>query len=92
MNRTFSQNQFACRTHASLKQMPTVGGPISASYYNVRMHLQLSVPKGDVANERKRFRLLVENAGWVVLFRLPVEPNPASRKKERRWLWSCFPL
>ncbi len=51
MNRTLGQNQFACRTHASLKEVPTVGSPVRASYYHVCMHLRLSVPEGDVANE-----------------------------------------
>ena len=73
MNRTLGQNQFAFRTHASLKEVPTVGGPVRASYYQVRMHLRLSVREGDVANKRKQFHLFVENAGWIVLFRLPVE-------------------
>ena len=27
------------------------------------------------ANKRKHFHLFVENAGWIVLFRLPVEPT-----------------
>jgi hypothetical protein len=35
---------------------------------------RLSVPEGDVAYERKQLHLFVENAGWIVLFRLPVEP------------------
>jgi hypothetical protein len=74
MNRTLGQNQFACRTHASLKKVPTVGGSIRSSYYHVGMRLRLSVPEGDVANKRKQFHLFVENAGWIVLFRLPVEP------------------
>ena len=52
-----------------------MGGPVGASYYHVRMHLRLSVPEGDVANKRKQFHLFVENAGWIVLFRLPVEPT-----------------
>jgi hypothetical protein len=52
-----------------------VGGSIRASYYHVGMHLRLSVPEGDVANKRKQFRLFVENADWIVLFRLPVEPT-----------------
>ena len=81
MNRTFGQNQFACRTHASLKKVPTVGGPVGASYYHVRMHLRLSVPEGDVANKRKQFHLFVENAGWIVLFRLPVEPTQLRVRK-----------
>jgi hypothetical protein len=52
-----------------------VGGPVRASHYHVSMHLRLSVSEGDVANERKQFHLFVENAGWIVLFRLPVEPT-----------------
>ena len=63
MSRTLGQNQFACRTHASLKEVPTVGSPVGASYYRVRMHLRFSVLEGDVANERKQFHLFVENAG-----------------------------
>jgi hypothetical protein len=55
MNRTLGQNQFACRTHASLKEVPTAGGPVRASYYHVRMHLRLSDREGDVANKRKQF-------------------------------------
>jgi len=51
MNRTFGQNQFACRAHVSLKEVPTVGGPVRSSNYHVRVHLRLSVPEGDVANE-----------------------------------------
>src|SRR5271166_4108230 len=69
-----SDCQFACRTHASLKKVPAVGGSIGASYYHVGMYLRLSVPEGDVANEREQIHLFVENAGWIVLFRLPVEP------------------
>jgi hypothetical protein len=30
--------------------------------------------EGDVANERKQFQLFAENAGWIVLFRFPIEP------------------
>src|ERR1017187_167119 len=75
MDRTLGQNQFACRTHASLKEVPTVGSPVRSSYYHVRMHLRLSVPEGDVANKRKQFHLFVENAGWIVLFCLPIEPT-----------------
>jgi hypothetical protein len=51
MSRTLGQNQFAGRTDASLKEVPTVRGPIRASYYHVGMHLRLSVSEGDVANE-----------------------------------------
>jgi len=58
-----------------------VGGPVRASYYHVCMHLRLSVPEGDVANERKQFHLFVENAGWIVLFRLPVEPTQLRVRK-----------
>jgi hypothetical protein len=75
MNRTLGQNQFARRTRASLEEVPTVGRPVGASYYDVRMHLWLSVVEGDVANERKQFHLFVENAGWIVLFRPPVRPT-----------------
>jgi len=63
MNWTLGQNQFACRTDASLKKVPTVSGSIRASYYHVGMHLRLSVPEGDVANQRKQFHLFVEHAG-----------------------------
>src|SRR5271169_6669612 len=80
MNRTLGQNQIACRTHASLKKVPTVGGSIRASYYQVGMHLRLSVLEGDIANERKQFHLFGENAGWIVLFRLPVEPTQLPAK------------
>ena len=52
-----------------------MGGSIRASYYHVGMHLRLSVPEGDVANERKQFHLFVENAGGIVLFRLSVKPT-----------------
>ena len=52
-----------------------MSGPVRASYYHVTMHLRLSVSEGDVANERKEFHLFVENAGWIVLFRLPVQPT-----------------
>jgi hypothetical protein len=52
-----------------------VSGPVRASYYQVSMHLRLSVSEGDVANERKQFHLFVENAGSIVLCRLPVEPT-----------------
>src|SRR5438477_994618 len=75
MNRILSQNQFACRSHVSLKEVPTMGGSVRASYYQVRMHLRLSVLERGVANERKQFHLFVENAGWIVLFRLPIEPT-----------------
>jgi hypothetical protein len=61
--------------YASLKKMPTVGGPIGSSYHHVRMHLRLSVLESGVANERKQFDLFVENAGWIVLFCFPVEPT-----------------
>src|ERR1700722_10505120 len=81
MSRTFGQNQFACRTHTSLKEVPTVGGPVGASNYHVRMHLRLAVPEGDVANEGKQLHLFVENAGLVVLFRLPVEPTQLRVRK-----------
>src|SRR5208337_5681481 len=81
MDRTLGQNQFACRTHASLKEVPTVGGPVGASHYHVRMHLRLSVPEGDVANKRKQFDLFVENAGWIVLSCLPVEPTELRVRK-----------
>src|SRR5208337_1277869 len=81
MNRTLGQNQFACRTHASLKEVPTVGGPVRASYNHVGMHLRLSVPEGYVANERKQFHLFVENACWIVLFCLPVEPTQLRVRK-----------
>src|SRR6202451_931509 len=74
MNRTLGQNQFACRAHASLKQVPTVRAPVSTSHHHVRMHLRLSVPERDVANQRKQLHLFGEHAGWIVLFRLPVEP------------------
>ena len=73
MSGTLGQNQFACRAYASLKKVPTMGGPIGASYHHVRMHLWLSVLESGVANERKQFDLFVENAGWIVLFRFPVE-------------------
>ena len=75
MSRTLRQNQFAGRTDSSLEEMTTVGATVGASHYRVRMHLRLSVLEGDVANERKQFRLFVENAGWIVLFRFPVEPT-----------------
>src|SRR5271167_2168644 len=81
MNRILGQNQFACRTHAGLKKVPTVGGSIRASYYHVGMHLRLSVSEGDVAYERKQFHLFVENAGWIVLFRLPIEPTQLRIRK-----------
>jgi hypothetical protein len=81
MTRTLGQNQLACWTHASLKEVPTVGGPVGASYHHVHMHLRLSVPEGDVANERKQFHLFVENAGWIVLFRLLVEPTQLRVRK-----------
>lgn len=58
-----------------------MGRPVGASYYHVRMHLRLSVPQGDVANERKQFHLFVENAGGIVLFRLPVEPTELRARK-----------
>jgi hypothetical protein len=50
MGGTFGQNQFACRAHASFEEVPTVGGPIGASHYHVRMHLRLPVFEGGVAN------------------------------------------
>src|SRR5271167_2390349 len=81
MKRTLGQNQFARRTHASLKKVPTAPGSIRASYYHVGMHLRLSVLEGDIANERKQFHLFGENAGWIVLFRLPVEPTQLRVRK-----------
>jgi hypothetical protein len=45
------------------------------------MHLRLSVSEGDVANERKQFHLFVENAGWIVLFRLPAEATQLRVRK-----------
>jgi hypothetical protein len=74
MSRSLGQNQFAGRTHAGLQEVPAVGRPVGTSHHHMRMHLRLSVPEGDVADERKQFHLLVKNAGWIVLFRLPVEP------------------
>src|SRR5271170_7073687 len=58
-----------------------LGAPVRASYNHVRMHLRLSVPEGDVANERKQFHLFVENAGWIVLLRLPVKPTQLRVRK-----------
>ena len=58
-----------------------MGGPVRASQYYVRVHLRLSVPEGDVADQRKQFHLFVENAGWIVLFRLPVEPTQLRVRK-----------
>src|ERR1700690_2370802 len=81
MNRALAQNQFAGRTHASLKEVPPVGGPVRAPNYHVRMHPWLSVLEGDVTNERKQFHLFVENAGWIVLFRFPVEPTQLRVRK-----------
>src|SRR5271167_773758 len=81
MNRTLGQNQFASWTHASLKQVTTVGGTVEPSHYHVRVHLRLSVLEGDVADERKQFHLFVENAGWIILFRLPVEPTQLRVRK-----------
>src|SRR3984957_12423601 len=81
MSRALSQHQFTCRTHASLQKVSTVSGPVRASHYCVRMHLRLSILESDVANQRKQFHLLVENAGGIILFRLPVEPTqPRGRK------------
>src|SRR5207302_3685834 len=76
-----SQNQFTCRTHASLQEVSTVGGPVRTSHYHVRMHLRLPVPEGDVADKRKQFHLFIENAGWIILFRLPVEPTQLRVRK-----------
>jgi hypothetical protein len=73
-SRTLRQNQFAGRTHASLKEVTTMGSPVGASHYDVRVHLRLSILEGDVANEREQFQLFAENAGWIVLFRFPIEP------------------
>ena len=52
-----------------------MGGPVRASYYCVRMDLRFAVPERDITNDRKQFYLFVENAGWLVLLRLPVEPT-----------------
>ena len=90
MDRTLGQNQFARRTYAGLKEVPTLGGAVRAPYYHVRMHLRLSVPEGDVANKRKQFHLFVENAGWVVLFRLPVEPTQLRVRKSADGLEATF--
>src|SRR6202044_3785553 len=81
MRGTLGQNQFAGRTHASLKQMPTVSGPVGASHHHVRMHLWLFVVEGDVSNQRKQLHLLVENAGWIILFRFQVEPSQLRVRK-----------
>ncbi len=58
-----------------------MGGSVGASYYHVRMHLRFSLIEGDIANERKQFHLFIENAGRVVLFRLPVEPTQLCVRK-----------
>jgi hypothetical protein len=76
MNRTLGQNQFARRTHASLNEVPTVGGPVGASYYHVRVHLRLSVLEGDVARSSRT------QAGSYVFFS---QLSQASYKKERQW-------
>jgi len=52
-----------------------VGGSVRVSYHNMRMHPLLSVPEGDVADQRKQLYLFVVHAGEFVLFRLPVEPT-----------------
>src|SRR5580692_7510431 len=72
--RALSKNQFAGRTHPSLKQMTSVGRTVATSHHHVRVHLRLSVLESDVANQRKQFHLFVEDAGWIVFFRFPVEP------------------
>ena len=78
MDRTLRQDQFAGRTHASLKKVPAVGGSVPASYHHVSMHLRLPPSlKGDAANERKQFHLFVENTGWLVLLRLPQLNQPS---------------
>src|ERR1700721_60764 len=81
MSRALSKHQFTCRTHASLQKVSTVSGPVRASHYCVRMHLRLSIPESDVANQRKQFHLLVENAGGIILFRPPVEPTQLRGRK-----------
>ena len=81
MSRALGQNQFTCRTHASLQKVSTVSGPVRASHYCVRMHLRLSILESDVANQRKQFHLLVENAGGIILFRPPVEPTQLRGRK-----------
>ena len=53
MSRALGQNQFAGRAHASLEQVTTLGVTVGASHYHVRVHLWLSVPESDVADERK---------------------------------------
>jgi hypothetical protein len=81
MSRTFGANQFAGGTHASLKQMTTVRDTVGAPHHHVRVDLRLSVLEGDVANERKQVQLLNENAGWIALFRFPVEPTQLRVRK-----------
>ncbi len=81
MSRILGQNQFAGWRHASLEEMATVGDTVGPSHYHVRIHLRLSVFEGDVANQRKQFHLFVENAGWIVLFRFPVEPTQLRVRK-----------
>ena len=56
-------------------------GPSHRSVLLPRAHAPVSVLEGDVANERKQFHLFVENAGWIVLFRLPVEPTQLRVRK-----------
>src|ERR1017187_2780606 len=82
MSRTLCQYQFAGRAHPSIKEVTTVGATVGASHYRARVHLRLSVLEGDVTNERKQFHLFVENEGWIVLFRFPVEP-PQLRVRKR---------
>src|SRR5579863_3316440 len=41
--RTLGQNQFAGRTHVSLKEVATVGGTVATSHHHVRVHLRFSV-------------------------------------------------
>jgi hypothetical protein len=57
------------------------GDTVGPSHYHVRIHLRLSVFEGDVANQRKQFHLFVENAGWIVIFRFPVEPTQLRVRK-----------
>ena len=54
---------------------------MGASHYDVRVHLRLSVLEGDVADKRKQFHLLVENAGWVILSCFAVEPTQLRVRK-----------
>jgi len=68
-----------------------MGSPVGASHNHVRMHLRFSLLECDITNVRKQFHLFVENTGWLVLLRLPVEPTQLRIRKSADGLEATSP-